>query len=47
MSTHGGYPPLCEDDHTCPPCEDHTGPCADLFEHPMCGVVACCAKEDA
>ena len=33
--------PLCFEEHTCPDCEDGTGPCRDLFEHPICGLVAC------
>lgn len=37
---HGGNAGLCLDDHTCPGCESG-GPCVDLFEHPICGTVAC------
>lgn len=35
------YGGLCDEDHHCPPCEDGTGPCVDLFQHPICGLVAC------
>lgn len=35
---HGG---LCTEDHYCPGCETG-GECADLFSHPICGLVACC-----
>ena len=39
---HAGLAGLCYDDHLCPACEDATGePCADLFMHPICGLVAC------
>lgn len=37
---------LCTDAHYCPPCEDQTGPCVDLFMHPICGLVACSTEED-
>ena len=39
---HGGNAGLCTDDHICSGCEVG-GACSDLFEHPICGVVACCA----
>lgn len=39
---HGTNAGLCFEDHTCPACEDgRPAECADLFEHPICGVVAC------
>lgn len=41
---HGGNGGLCLDDHTCLACEAGR-PCVDLFEHPICGTVACCADE--
>ena len=40
---HGGNAGLCTEDHFCG-CEVG-GACSDLFEHPICGVVACCADE--
>lgn len=40
------YGQLCEDPHHCPPCEDGTGPCVDLFSHPICGLVACDTEEE-
>jgi len=42
---HGGNGGLCTEDHFCG-CESG-GACTDLFEHPTCGVVACCADEVA
>lgn len=45
---HGGNAGLCWEDHTCPSCEAGRPltECVDLFEHPACGLVACCADED-
>ena len=40
---HGGNGGLCGEDHFCG-CEVG-GACVDLFEHAICGVVACCADE--
>lgn len=40
---HGTNAGLCYDEHFCPSCTAG-GPvedCMDLFEHPVCGVVAC------
>jgi hypothetical protein len=42
---HGSNSGLCEYDHWCPNCEDHTGACVDLFVHPICGLVACATEE--
>lgn len=38
---------LCHQPHHCPACEDHTGTCVDLFQHPICGLVACDTEDDA
>lgn len=38
---------LCHLAHTCPPCEDGTGACADLFMSLTCGLVACETEEEA
>ena len=44
---HGGNAGLCLDDHTCSSCEAGRPltECVDLFEHPVCGTVACTADE--
>lgn len=39
------YGGLCDEQHFCPPCEDGTGECSDLFFHSICGLVACCSDE--
>jgi hypothetical protein len=40
---HGTNAGLCYDDHHCPSCEAGGAAvdCADMFEHPICGTVAC------
>jgi hypothetical protein len=39
---HPNYGPgLCSLPHHCPNCLAGDGPCMDLFDHHICGVVSC------